>query len=51
MIANAECHEQGTNLRFVLSNLPDATSAGDGERLYDDYVQRGESELRMDVMS
>ena len=40
----------GTNLRFVVTNLPGVTTPADGERGYDDYVQRGESEQRMDEL-
>lgn len=50
VIAKAECHAGGTNLRFVVTNLPDATTAADGEKTYDDYIQRGESEQRMDEL-
>ena len=50
LIAKAECHKQGTNLRFVVTNRPGVTSAADGQREYDDYVQRGESEQRIDEL-
>lgn len=50
VIAKAECHAQGTNLRFVVSNRPGITSAADAEREYDDYIQRGESEQRLDEL-
>ena len=40
----------GTNLRFVVTNLPDITTPEQGGRTYDDYVQRGESEHRMDEL-
>lgn len=50
VIPKAECHDGGTNLRFVVTNLPSVASAADGERTYDDYVQRGESEHRMDEL-
>jgi Transposase DDE domain group 1 len=56
VIAKAECHEQGTNLRFVVTNLPAAPSPEDwpsdpvARLIYDDYTQRGESEQRMDEM-
>ena len=51
VIAKAECHDGGTNLRFVVTNRPGVTTpAADGERAYDDYVQRGESEQRMDEL-
>lgn len=50
MIAKAECHEQGTNLRFVVTNRPGVAFPDDGRRHYDDYIQRGESEHRMDEL-
>jgi hypothetical protein len=50
VIAKAECHDGGTNLRFVVTNLPGVTTPADGEREYDGYVQRGESEQRMDEL-
>lgn len=50
VIAKAECHDQGANLRFVVTNRPDVNSSDDGRREYDDYVQRGESEQRMDEL-
>lgn len=50
VVAKAECHDQGTNLRFVVTNRPDVNSPDDGQREYDDYVQRGESEQRMDEL-
>ena len=50
VIAKAECHAGGTNLRFVVTNLPDVSSAEQGQKTYDDYVQRGESEHRMDEL-
>jgi hypothetical protein len=50
VIAKAECHAQGTNLRFVVTNRPGVGSAEDGQREYDDYIQRGESEQRMDEL-
>jgi DDE family transposase len=50
VIAKAECHEQGTNLRFVVTNRPGVESSPDAQREYDDYVQRGESEHRMDEL-
>jgi hypothetical protein len=49
IVAKAECHEKGTNLRFIITSLP-VTSIDDPQRLYDDYVQRGESEQRMDEL-
>src|SRR5205085_545095 len=50
VIAKAECHQQGTNLRFVVTNLAQVVSSEDGQRTYDDYIQRGESEHRMDEL-
>ena len=50
IIAKAECHDGGTNLRFVVTNLPGVASAEEGQKVYDDYVQRGESEQRMDEL-
>jgi len=50
VIAKAECHAGGTNLRFVVTNLPGLQSPDDGQKTYDDYVQRGESEHRMDEL-
>lgn len=50
VIAKAECHEQGTNLRFVVTNRSGVVSPDQGQYQYDDYVQRGESEHRMDEM-
>lgn len=56
VIAKAECHQQGTNLRFVVTNLPASPSPADwpsdpvARLIYDDYIQRGESEHRMDEL-
>jgi len=50
VIAKAECHAGGVNLRFIVSNLPDISTAEQGQATYDDYVQRGESEQRMDEL-
>lgn len=50
VVAKAECHAGGTNLRFVVTNLPSVLSAEAGQRIYDDYIQRGESEQRMDEL-
>jgi len=50
IVAKAECQAQGTNLRFVVSNLPNIISPEDAQRIYDDYIQRGESEQRMDEL-
>lgn len=49
IVAKAECQAQGTNLRFVVTSLP-VSSIADPQRLYDDYIQRGESEQRMDEL-
>jgi hypothetical protein len=50
VVAKAECHAGGTNLRFVLTNLPSVFTEQDAQRVYDDYIQRGESEQRMDEL-
>jgi len=50
VVAKAECHDQGTNLRFVVTNRSDLVSPDDGQREYDHYVQRGQSEQRMDEL-
>jgi hypothetical protein len=56
VIAKAECHQEGSNLRFVVTNLPVDPSPADwpsdpiGRLVYDDYIQRGESEQRMDEL-
>ncbi len=50
VIAKAECHDGGTNQRFVVTNRAAVGSPEDGQREYDDYVQRGESEHRMDEL-
>lgn len=50
IIVKAECHPQGTNLRFVVTNRPQVVSPADAQREYDEYVQRGESEQRMDEL-
>lgn len=50
VIAKAECHDGGTNQRFVVTNRTGVSSPEDGGREYDDYVQRGESEHRMDEL-
>jgi len=50
VIAKAECHQEGTNLRFVVTNLPGVATAADGHREYDAYTMRGESEQRMDEL-
>jgi hypothetical protein len=50
VVAKAECHEQGTHLRFVVANRPGVDAPHDAQREYDHYVQRGESEHRMDEL-
>jgi hypothetical protein len=50
VIAKAECHSVGTNLRFTITNRPRVISCDDGQREYDHYIQRGESEQRMDEL-
>jgi Transposase DDE domain group 1 len=50
VVAKAECHGVGTNLRFVITNVANVVSSDDGQRSYDDYIQRGESEQRMDEL-
>jgi len=50
VVAKAECHAGGTNLRFVVTNLPDVATPARAGAVYDDYVQRGESEQRMDEL-
>ncbi len=50
VVAKAECHAGGTNLRFVVTNLPNVASDEDGQKVYNDYIQRGESEHRMDEL-
>jgi hypothetical protein len=50
VIAKAECHDEGTNQRFVVTNRTGVNSSEDAQREYDDYVQRGESEHRMDEL-
>lgn len=47
VIAKAECHAVGTNLRFVVTNHP-VPGVRQARRTYDDYTQRGECEQRMD---
>jgi hypothetical protein len=59
VVAKAECHAGGTNLRFVVTNLPARTSPPESDgwpsdpvarEVYDDYTLRGESEQRMDEL-
>jgi len=49
VVAKAECHENGTNLRFVVTSLSVASDEG-ARRIYDDYIQRGTSEQRFDEL-
>ena len=49
VVAKAECHAGGTNLRFVVTSL-DVPGKRQARQTYDDYVQRGESEQRMDEL-
>jgi hypothetical protein len=49
VVAKAECSSEGTNLRFVVTNLP-VKNDQHAEKIYDDYVQRGTSEQRMDEL-
>lgn len=49
VVAKAECHAAGTNLRFVVTSEPTTGQQQAGQR-YDDYVRRGESEHRMDEL-
>jgi hypothetical protein len=49
VIAKAECHARGTNLRFVVTSL-DVPGRKQARRVYDDYTQRGTSEQRMDEL-
>jgi hypothetical protein len=44
VVIKAECHAQGTNRRAVVTNRPGAMIVPQG--VYDEYVQRGESENR-----
>lgn len=59
VVAKAECHAGGTNLRFVVTSLPAQASPPESEgwpsdpvarEVYDDYTLRGESEQRMDEL-
>jgi hypothetical protein len=59
VVAKAECHDGGTNLRFVVTNLAARTSPPESDgwpsdpvarEVYDDYTLRGESEQRMDEL-
>lgn len=56
VVAKAECHDGGTNLRFVSTNLPLAPSPAEWPtdsfacEVYDHYILRGESEQRIDEL-
>lgn len=56
VVAKAECHAGGTNLRFVTTHLPVDPSPADwpsdpvAREVYDEYTMRGESEQRMDEL-
>ena len=49
VVAKAECHAGGTNLRFVVTSLH-VPGVRQARRVYDDYIQRGTSEQRMDEL-
>ena len=49
VVAKAECQAAGTNLRFVVTSLNVSTD-DDARQVYDDYIQRGESEQRNDEL-
>lgn len=49
VVAKAECHAGGTNLRFIVTNRP-AADARAAQAEYDAYIQRGTSEQRMDEL-
>jgi hypothetical protein len=49
VVAKAECSAEGTNLRFIVTSLP-VQDAAQAEAVYDGYVQRGQSEQRMDEL-
>jgi hypothetical protein len=64
VVVKAECHAGGTNLRSIVTNVPSScplekdspmepelvATAGQGQAVYDHYIQRGESEHRMDEL-
>lgn len=50
VMAKAECHAGGTNLRFVVTTRPGVGTDADARAEYDQYIQRGESEQRMDEL-
>jgi len=49
VVAKAECHAGGTNLRFVVTSL-NVPGVKQARQTYDDYTQRGTSEQRMDEL-
>jgi len=49
VVAKAECGPEGTNLRFIVTNLK-VKNRKKAQETYDLYVQRGESEQRMDEL-
>lgn len=49
VVVKAECHVEGINRRFVVTNVPTPDAAAAKAR-YDEYAQRGESEHRMDEL-
>lgn len=49
VIAKAECHAAGTNLRFVVTSEAIST-VEEAEACYDAYIERGESEQRLDEL-
>jgi len=49
VVAKAECHAGGTNLRFVVTNLS-VPGVHQARQTYNDYTQRGTSEQRMDEL-
>lgn len=49
VVAKAECQAVGTNLRFVVTSRK-VTSDEQAEDVYDEYIQRGESEQRNDEL-
>lgn len=49
VVAKAECQAAGTNLRFVVTSL-DVSTDDQAQQVYDDYIQRGESEQRNDEL-
>ena len=49
IVAKAEHHAGDANLRLVITNLPVADD-DEAQRVYDDYIQRDESERRMNEL-